>query len=766
MGAGETSLEQPTRHSGYTWFSGIALPWLAGACVSLVLPAVPSAWVAVPVIIVAILGLSHVRLRFLCAFAAGFAWTAWHAQMALDDRLPSALAGQDFILEGYVASFPSKHVDRQRFDFVPTQAVADVPRRIRLSWYEPGFDLSVGQRLEVYVRLKPPRGSLNPGGIDAERLYLAQGVGALGYLRKAPTLLAPSRLTAAEYVLGLRGRIDARFEAALGASQAVKLLSALTVGSRHRFGDDDWRTLRQTGTTHLVAISGLHVGLIALALGAASKCLLLRLLPYPLAERAQAVAILIALVGAACYAVLAGFGLPVRRALIMVAAGSCAWWLHLRWKPMAYFGIALWIVLVTEPMAPLSAGFWLSFGAVLVLMLSLTNVARRWRWVAAQAAVGIGLAPLMLASFGEVWPTAPLVNLVAIPWFAAVVVPGALLAALLPGFPLESFGSVVEWTWRCLELGAELSAVPLRSAPGPFAWLLAFLGLAAFLAGSGFPSRWLGLLTLLPLTVTSPAKLEPGEFRLLMLDVGQGLAAIVRTRRHTLIFDAGPKFLGSGDAGERIVVPALLAKGWSPSLLVVSHGDTDHVGGAMSLKRRFPDLPVLGGADVLIPGAEPCISGRSWRWDRVLFTLLHPSAQKLPGRNDGSCVIRVDGPGGKLLLTGDIQRLAEARLVARRRADLSADVVTVPHHGSRTSSTRDFVEAVRPRLALVSAAHANRWGFPDSAVVGRWQAAGSRLFDTATRGGIEIEFTLSSTPTVVQVFRERPKRLWRAGAKP
>lgn len=730
----------------------------------LVLPAVPSAWVAVPLIIIVLIGLSHARLRFLCAVVAGFAWTAWHAGQALDDRLAPALAGQDFLLQGYVASFPKYSAERQRFDFVLTRAVPGVPTRVRLSWYEPSFNLQVGQRLEVYVRLRPPRGSLNPGGVDAERIYLAQGVGALGYLRKPPVVLTHGRPTVAESVLALRGRIDDRFEATLGSSQATKLLSALTVGSRHRFEDEDWRTLRRTGTTHLVAISGLHVGLIALALGAVVRYLLLRLLPYSLAERAQSAAILVALVGAVIYAVLAGFGLPVRRALIMVAVGSFAWWLRLRWQPAICLAIALWLVLVTEPLAPLSAGFWLSFGAVLVLILSLKNVAQRWRWLAAQVAIAIGLAPVLLASFGELWVSAPLINVVAIPWFAVVIVPGALLAAFLPWFPLEAFGALVAWTWQLLELGAQLSAPPLRSSPALFAWCLAIVGVALWLIGEGFASRWLALAALVPLLVTSPVKPDPGHFRALMLDVGQGLAVIVRTRAHTLVFDAGPKFRGSGDAAERVIIPALRAKAWAPSLLVVSHGDVDHVGGAESLLQVFPALPVMGGADVQLPRVEPCVAGRSWRWDGVDFVLLHPSPQPLPGRNDGSCVLRVDGPGGSLLLTGDIQRLAEARLVARYRDALSAQVVTVPHHGSRTSSTPDFIEAVRPRYALVSAAYANRWGFPDSDVTGRWEAVGSRILNTAVRGGIEIEFTLSSTPTVVQVFRERPKRFWRAGS--
>lgn len=562
----------------------------------------------------------------------------------------------------------------------------------------------------------------------------------------------------------LRGKVDDRFEEALGDSHATKLLVALTVGSRHRFAEADWEVFRRTGTTHLVAISGLHVGLIAFSLGACCRSLLLRLLPHRLTHKAQDVSILIALVGGLGYALLAGFGLPVQRALIMVAAASAAWWFRQRLQPLTYFGLALWLVLVSEPLAPLTAGFWLSFGAVLVLMACLSDVPRRWRWLAAQVAIGVVLLPLMLALFGEAWPTASLVNLAAIPWFATIVIPGSLLAAVLPEFALATFAGVVEHTWSALSFAAQLPIAPLRSIPSPQVLAVALLGSALFMILRGFPVRWLALFGLLPLTSAAPSGLDPGQFRLVLLDVGQGLAAIVRTARHTLVFDAGPSYPGGGDAGERVVVPALTGKGWSPSLLVVSHGDTDHVGGAASVLKRFPDLPVMGGAEVALRRSERCVSGRRWRWDGVDFVILHPSARRLPGRNDGSCVLRVAGPGGSVLLTGDIQRLAEARLLARRPDTLSADVVTVPHHGSRTSSTASFVRAASPRYALVSAGFANRWGFPDPAVVSRWEEQGGEVLTTAAHGGIEIEFTSSSPPTVVQVFRGHPKRFWRLSA--
>ena len=494
------------------------------------------------------------------------------------------------------------------------------------------------------------------------------------------------------------------------------------------------------------------------------------------AERAWPIAASLGLLVAGAYSALAGFTLPTQRALVMLAVGVAALWLNRRVGTDAAFGVALILVLLWDPLATLSPGFWLSFVAVatLIQVSRLRRIGgphRAIELVRAQWWVGIGLAPCLAIFFGEVNGLAPWVNLIAIPWFSLVLVPavllGVLLVVVLPGNTAGILGFVrglCEWTWSGLQwVDAAVSLRwPLPELPVE---LLAVMCLAVGLLAIPLRHQGRGLLigVLVAVCVWRPPALPVGAFRVHLWDVGQGLAILIRTRHHSVIYDAGPSSPYGFDAGKAIVLPALQAIGVkAPDLMIISHGDNDHAGGAAELQKAFPQMQVVaGGVDSRSRGRS-CQRGQYWRWDAVEFRMLYPSPTLNDSANNLSCVLRVDGPGGSVLLTGDIERRAERRLLNSGES-LAADAVVVPHHGSSSSSSVAFVTAVAPSFALVSAGFDNRWGFPKPAVVERWQTQGARLISTGRFGSIELNFPAmgSVSATDITLYRADHPRYWR-----
>lgn len=719
-----------------------ALAFLAGVLAVHTLTALPPLWWFLPAFLACLLRWPG-RVLVLVALV-GAAWTVWQAQGLLAARLPAALDGSQRVLTGHIAGIPEDGAFRARFQFESDGE----PHRVRLSWYgEARPALAAGDCWRLTVKLSAPHGSLNPGGFDYESWLWRERIGATGYVRAAEP--CPRELSPASRLARWRQAAVKDVREALDGHRMTGIITALTLGDQSRISDHQWQVLRRTGTAHLVSISGLHIALMAGLLFAGLRWLLPRLLPAA-AAYALPVAAVGAMSAAVVYAAMAGFALATQRSLVMVLVVLVAVCLRRRTAPSRLLALALLAVLVLDPFAVLSPGLWLSFGAVawILYLVSGRIQAQRWRlWVWLQLALVLGLMPLSLYWFGEASLAAPLANAVLIP--ASVLIVPAALAAVAAALALPFLGApLLGWLadglatgWVVLEW---LAQVPLAwfslPAPTTLSLLLALAGAALLLAPRGVPGRWLGLLGLLPLLLAPPAP-PPGGYTLTVLDVGQGLAAVVRTHNHVLLFDAGPRYRTGFDAGEALVLPYLQARGLTRlDLVVISHGDSDHAGGWPAVRAALPVAAAMGAET-----ATPCRAGRHWRWDGVDFAILNPvaGAAAVPDQrsdNNASCVLLVAGDGGRALLAGDIEAEAEAALLARAAPRVAADVVVVPHHGSASSSTAAFVAAVAPDYAVVSAGWHNRWGFPAAEVVARYRAVGARVLETGTLGAIRFDF--------------------------
>lgn len=749
----------------------VAAGWLLGVLAVHELPALPSVLGTFPLVLVLLFALRTPATRPLVWLAAGAVWTVWWAHSRLESRLPEAALGRDVAVTGWVEGFPVPAPGQATFSLRVEPPVAGVPARLRLTWYSPPPQLAAGESFALTVRLRPPHGARNPGGFDYEQWLLVNDVGATGYVRSGAP--APQNDGWGPAWQRYRARLGARLAAQAPNADGAALLVALAIGERFLFEERHWDDFRRTGTSHLVAVSGMHVALLGLVVFALLRALCLRL-PAPCRAFDLEVAASGSIVATAYYAALTGFAVPAQRSLVMIAVALAV--LASRRSIGAWQALAatLFVVLVWDPFAPLTASFWLSFGAVAALLaLGSTRrhgappnrLARLYagaqQFLQLQWLIGFALVPLTAWYFGSLSLVGPVVNLVAIPVFNGVLVPLAVLATLVASFDAGSVAAPVVWVAGSAAgvVASVLHACAAQSwaavsLPGA-SWAtfaVAVAGVAFALVGPPLRGRSLAWLALAPLFAPRLALPALGEARAVVLDVGHGLAVLVETRHHRLLFDAGPRFPSGFDTGEDIVLPALAAGGRRDlDVLVVSHADNDHSGGAAAVAAAFPDAVVLAGPDVVGLRGDTCVSGQAWEWDGVRFRVLHPGDDLAARGNDSSCVLKVEAEGGALLLTGDIERRGEAALAG---ASLRADVVVVPHHGSATSSSPAFVAAVAARHAIVSAGWANRWGFPRAEVRERWRANGAAVLVTGNSGAIHVELGRDS----VAVHAERDAR--------
>ena len=719
------------------------------------------------------------RWHWLVWFAAGAFWTTAHIHMRLADWLPVEHQGRDFAVSGWVDGFPNDSGGQVSFPLRVEAGEPDdiVPARLRLTWYDPPPDaVEPGSVLDLVVRLKRPRGLVNPGGFDYARWLFQEGYGATGYVRQGSSAADDIGGIARRWLV-LRAQLAESIQAAAMSKDAAALQTALSIGERFGFEDSHWRTLQRTGTSHLVAISGLHVGLVAGLIFLLGRWAALRM-PTAAASRNAELAACASLLAAGLYAALAGFTVPTQRALIMLAVAQLALVGRRSVSMSSGLSAAVLLVLAWDPAAPLSASFWLSFVAVALLwQLARLEYSRAAERGALRPAAGVarvqwymslGLVPVTAMFFNEVSLISPFVNVIAIPLFSFVLVPLTLVAAALvhvhgvgehllalAGFPLQ-------WAWNMLTAVGEWpwSSVLLSPPPG---WVLAAaaLGTAAAMAAWPLPARNLAWLVLVPILWWEPARPGRGGAVVDVLDVGHGLAVLVETRSRTLLYDAGALYRSGFDTGREIVVPAMRAKSWETlDRVVVSHGDNDHAGGVPAVLEAYPDAHVLMGPDVELPGGETCRTGQAWTWDEVRFEILHPDPAFHYRGNDSSCVLKVTTLAGSLLLTGDVERAGERALMANAES-LASDIVIVPHHGSATSSSAALVSATAPGHALVSVGHLNHWGFPKPQVVQRWQGAGAAILTTGDAGAVRVKFR-PGRPVQVQGQRARQRRYWNA----
>ena len=719
------------------------------------------------------------RWRWLLWFAAGALWTTGHIHVRLADWLPIELQGKDFAVSGWVDGFPSDSTGQVSFSFrvEAGEPEGTVPERLRLTWYGPPPEgIQPGSVLDLVVRLKRPRGLMNPGGFDYARWLFQEGYGATGYVREGRFAARETGGIARQW-LKLRARLADSILAAAATKDAAALQIALSIGERFGFEDSHWRTLQRTGTSHLVAISGLHVGLVAGLVFVLGRWVALRL-PVAAASRNAELAAWASFLAAGLYAALAGFTVPTQRALIMLAVAQLALVSRRSVSMSSGLSAAVLLVLAWDPAAPLSASFWLSFIAVALLwQLARSEYSRGGKRdtlgpvagiVRVQWCMSLGLIPVTALFFNQVSLVSPFVNIIAIPLFSFVLVPLTLAASAAVfihpvGNYLVSFaGLPLQWTWNILAAVGEWpwSSVLLSPPPG---WVLAIaaLGTAAALAAHPLPARNLAWLALVPILWWEPSRSDRGGAVVDVLDVGHGLAVLVETRSHTLLYDAGARYRSGFDTGAEIVVPAMRAKSWETlDAVVVSHADNDHAGGVPAVLDAFPDARVVMGPDVELQRGEVCRTGEAWMWDRVRFEILHPGSAFPYRGNDSSCVLKISTSAGSMLLTGDVEAAGERALMADA-ALLASDVVVVPHHGSATSSSLPLVTAIAPDYAVVSAGHLNHWGFPKPQVVERWQGAGAATLTTGELGAVRVIFE-PGEPIRVEGRRRQQRRYWNA----
>lgn len=752
-------------------------------------------WIVLPFVIAAILpflpGTPRIKLFrkviiFILAITSGFFYAAGLAQYRLAAALPDALQGTNITITGVVADMPRQHERGQSFTFDVEQVLNSdsvIPSHILLSTYSTpalsNLSLHAGERWQLTVRLKQIHGTSNPYNFDFEAWALERNIRAVGYVyAKGDNHLIDVQVLGFGYFIeGLREAVRAHFQRVLGHAPYAGVLSALAIGDQGSIPAAQWQVFTRTGVNHLMSISGLHITMLAGMGFALIYWLWRRSATLTLWLPARKAATLAGLLIAVGYALLSGYGVPAQRTVFMLGTVAVAMWLSRNIAPSQLLAAALLVVLLLDPWAINSPGFWLSFGAVALIFYITANRLGQRHWLIeygrVQWAMSIGLIPPLLAMFQQISLVSPLANAFAIPLVSFVVVPLTLLGALLPfDWILSLAHASISMVMLALEWLSNLSsAVWVQHAPPTWSIVVGMLGVIWILLPRGFPSRWLGIIFLLPMFLVQPDTPDDGSVRVTIFDVGQGLAVSAQTRNHALLYDTGPGFSSDSNSGNRILVPALRGMGIAQlDTLILTHNDSDHTGGALSLLQAMPVASVLSS----LPDDSPilrqatlksrCHDGESWTWDGVNFEMLYPSSESYTDEgiknNDRGCVLRISTGGKSILLAADIEKKSEAELLDQHKSKLATTVLVVPHHGSKTSSTPDFVSAVQPRYAIFTTGYRNRFGHPKAEVVERYRAIGSELLRSDRDGAIML--TMNANTLQVESYRNTHRRYWQA----
>ncbi len=805
----------PTMHFGDWHLPGTAgrwltalLAWVVGTAMQLVQPALwqgPAYGLVLFVgLAIAAVAMRHGRtgpaagLWLPVAVAAlAFGQVGLRAVAFKSSGLLPELEGRDLLVTGVIAAMPQRNDSGLRLQMDITSAYCDarpvrLPPRIQLGWYqdvggsgskETGSLPAIwaGESWRMLVRVKAPHGNSNPGGFDYELWLWTHGVQATGYVRQGNAGDEPRRLgqTGRHPIEWMRQAVRQRIDAQLPQSAQAGWITALVTGDQNAIDRADWDVFRATGVAHLMSISGLHITMFAWAAAALIGVAWRRSANLCLFFPAPHAALLGGLVLAVVYALFSGWGVPAQRTVGMLAV-ACLLRLSGRFWPWPTVWLLAGVtVLLIDPWALLQAGFWLSFVAVGVLLASgkpaIDTGSSAWRgaviaMLREQVVVTLALTPLVLLLFNQMSTVGFVANLLAIPWITLLVTPLAMLGAILPpvwdvaAFAIRVLAAVLAWLaqWPMATLSVA-TAPPWIGICGVLGGLLLALRLPPAL-------RISGAALVLPVLLWQAPRPPVGEFELLAADVGQGNAVLVRTTHHALLYDAGPRYSRDSDAGNRVLQPLLRALGVKLDLLVLSHRDSDHVGGAESVLAMYPQSRLLGslepGHDLwsMRPGQQ-CAAGQTWHWDGVEIRVLHPRAAdyKTPAKpNTMSCVLRIESaarPGqvaSVALLTGDIESPQEKQLVSDPSV-LASDLLLVPHHGSKTSSSDAFLDAVSPQVALVQSGYRNRFGHPAAAPMARYAIRGVAVYESPRCGAMMWR---SVDPAVVLCNRPAQQRYW------
>lgn len=717
------------------------------------------------------------------ALMSGFFLAGLSAKKQLDNQIPNHLQGKELIVQGKVVDIPDRRKDGIRFRLKvekaysvndPDAAVA-IKGIVRLGWYQERQNVQAGEHWQLKVKLKQPSGFMNPGGFDYEKWLFTERISATGYVRK-DVKQDNKRLAKARWwsLNTIRERIHQTIQENVTNKASAAVLSALVVAIRTNLNDQQWGDLSKTGTTHLIAISGLHIAVVA-AFAFLPIMLIWRIFPsfneiIPLRVAGAVAGVVLAII----YAMLAGFTLPTQRALLMVLIALFGLLSRKHYSSTSILAVVLVAVLLLDPLAGMTISFWLSFVAVALILVFLKRqiVQPQYALIKLQFVLSLGMLPLTLLFFGSASLSSPIANFVAIPWVSLVVVPLSLIALML--MPLSSVLSnalfnlasiTIDWMFKGLSFLSGSDITSLDSAAIPSVYLImAFVGLIFLLLPKGFPARWLGLIAFLPVFFHSVAQLKDGEFEYTLLDVGQGMASVLRTQNHNLVYDTGTRLSDSFDIGKLVIVPFLHSKHIEQlDYLIVSHDDIDHSGGAKTVISEIDVSEVM--ASFFNSFAEnnltKCETGQQWQWDGVQFEILSPDHDFMGNDNNLSCVLKVSNKYHSLLLTGDIERKTEQIMIEEiNQKTLNSEVMIVPHHGSKTSSMPAFIETVSPTLALIPVGYRNRFGHPKPDIVKRYKIRQIPILDTVSSGAITIGFPNNEDSFRIESYRILKRKFW------
>jgi len=738
-------------------------------------------WVALPISIV--LTKYYRNAILIIPAALGISWGITYGNQITGSIIPNDLEGKEVLIEGQVLTIPKIDSRKTSFQILVSKSPYEQleNRKIKLSWYH-GPSIRAGQYYQLLVKLKRPRGLQNPGGFDYESWLIRNQIVGVGYVRNSKQNL--QLVNDVDSFIAYRQSLANKLDLSTKDLSFRRIIFALAIGESQYLTQDDWALLQDTGTIHLMVISGLHIGLAAwfgfILFAGLSRVSLSLLAVLP----SQKWGLVGGLLLAAMYAALAGFSLPTQRALTMIIMSFLCLFLMTRIQIADLMLAALFVVIALDPLSIFANGFWLSFGAVIVLIYGVGNRLQLKKnitlkikvWIHAQWVIFIGLMPALILLTHQISLISPIANFIAVAAIGFITVPSILTALILTAFnlpnswPLEVADISLTLIWRCLnslqELAVLVEAVGFNAKPVNsaiiFGLLFAILGCLILLAPTLFRGmKVVGILCLSSLFIKSSNSPPNGIAQINILDVGQGLAIYIETENHALLYDTGKSYSSSFDAASASIIPFLQYKGRTQlDRLIISHHDMDHIGGANSLLK---DIDV----GTLISSSEPkqfsqlewllCRGDLKWEWDGVKFEFIHPT-DKLPKKaNNQSCVLKVTAANASLLIAGDIEKGAEQHLVTNLADKLDVDVLVAPHHGSKTSSSLGFIKAASPSWVIFSAGYRSQFKHPHQKVVQRYSAHKVNALNTADAG--MISFVLD-TPITPFKYRDQKQGYW------
>ena len=707
----------------------------------------------------------------------GFVYTYIYASSLISIELSSNLEDKNMMVTGYIASLPVKDNLQTHFNFIVDHVLDHpdaLPKKslIRLSWRDVSQRLMVGDKWQFTVRLKRIHGIQNPGGFDFEKYALQKGLRAIGHVVPDHNIHLIAKHPWRYPIDRTRERIQLNLQKVLPSTPTAAWLQALIIGERQGISGKYWQVLKNTGTNHLMVIAGLHIGIIAGLLHLLISHLW-RILPGMVLRLPSSLASAIgASIGAVIYSALAGFSIPTQRACVMLSIYLLVTLRRYQLSPWSAWSATLMIVLLLNPLAILSESFWLSFCTIALIIYGMSGRLAPhsfwWKWGRVQWVIGVGLIPLTLFFYQQASLISFIANSIAIPWLGFLILPFCLIGTLtlmlyppLASFILKIADLTLSQLWSLLTWLSSLSFAVWQHDVTFILLIPITIGFLLLLIPSGMPGRWVGLVFAASMVLFEPAKPSFGDVWLTLLDVGQGLSIVVQTASHTLVYDAGPRFTDQFDMGESVVLPFLRTRNISRiDKLVVSHGDNDHIGGTGALLRE----KMVDEINTSVPDRFQfshtfyCNAETTWQWEGVTFRYLYPSQEDLSKNNDSSCVLRIQSNQYSVLLTGDIEKWAEERLVQRASSELASDIMFAPHHGSKTSGVSSFLKAVHPKWVLYGIGYRNRYHFPHQQIVNAYYQLGALQLNTASEGAINLK--LEKAKIKMERYRRVNRHYW------